>query len=85
MTFICDIKIDAIMCEPHCIINFLCGLSLHLNHLIASQVRTSYQQFRTLPIGIFCQIWNQDSLRHLPMTFCGHFRHMSNFGDSRAV
>ena len=45
--------------------SFLGGLSLHLNHLIAEQLSTPYWQFGTLPIGIFCQIWSQDSLRHL--------------------
>ena len=44
---------------------FLGGLSLHLNHLIAERVSAHYWQFGTLPIGIFCQIWSQDSLRHL--------------------
>ena len=44
---------------------FLGGLSLHLNHLIAERVSAPYRQFGTLPIGIFCQIWTQDSLRHL--------------------
>ena len=44
---------------------FLGGLSLHLNHLIGSYLAISYWQFGTLPIGIFCQIWSQDSLRHL--------------------
>ena len=32
---------------------FLGGLSLHLNHLIGQRVSTHYQQFETLPIGIF--------------------------------
>ena len=44
---------------------FLGGLSLHLNHLIAERVSAPHRQFGTLPIGIFCQIWTQDSLRHL--------------------
>ena len=44
---------------------FLGGLSLHLNHLIAECMSAHYWQFGTLPIGIFCQIWSQDSLRHL--------------------
>ena len=40
--------------------DFLGGLSLHLNHLIASRMGICYRQFGTLPIGIFCQIWTQD-------------------------
>ena len=44
---------------------FLGGLSLHLNHLIAERMSAPYRQFGTLPIGNFCQIWSQDSLRHL--------------------
>ena len=32
---------------------FLGGLSLHLNHLIASRMGICYRQFGTLPIGFF--------------------------------
>ena len=35
------------------ICHLLGGLSLHLNHLIAWQLGISFQQFGTLPIGIF--------------------------------
>ena len=42
-------------------------LSLHLNQ----------RQFGTLPIGIFCQIWTQDT--------SGQFLNLSIFGDSRAI
>ena len=35
------------------LLHFLGGLSLHLNHLIAWRLRISFQQFGTLPIGIF--------------------------------
>ena len=36
-------------------INFILlgGLSLHLNHLIASRMGICYRQFGTLPIGFF--------------------------------
>ena len=54
-------------------ISFLGGLSLHLNHLIAWRLGISFQQFGTLPIGIFLS--NLDS-RHLmtsPRTLFGHF------------
>ena len=64
---------------------FLGGLSLHLNHLMASHTGISFQQFGTLPIGIFLS--NLDS-RHLmtsPRILLGQFWHMSIFGDSRAI
>ena len=47
------------------VVLLLGGLSLHLNHLIAWHMGICYRQFGTLPIGIFCQICTQDSLRHL--------------------
>ena len=50
---------------------FLGGLSLDLNHLIASRTGISFRQFGTLPIGIFLS--NLDS-RHLmtsPRTLLG--------------
>ena len=57
-------------------VSFLGGLGLSLGlslHLIESCTGISYWQFGTLPIGIFCQIWTQDSLRisydHLMTTF----------------
>ena len=52
---------------------FLGGLSLHLNHLIASRTGISFRQFGTLSIGIF--LLNLDS-RHLitsPRTILGQF------------
>ena len=55
---------------------FLGGLSLHLNHLIASCTAISFRQFGTLPIDIFL------SSTRTPF---GQFWHMSIFGDSRAV
>ena len=64
---------------------FLGGLSLHLNHLIASWTGISFLRFGTLPIGIFLS--NLDS-RHLmtsPRNILGQFWHMSIFGDSRAI
>ena len=48
-------------------------LSLHLNHLIAWHIRISDQQFKALPIGIFCEIWTQDTLRHLLAPFVVNF------------
>ena len=52
---------------------FLGGLSLQLNHLIAWHTGISFREFGTLPIGIFLS--NLDS-RHLmtsPRTLLGQF------------
>ena len=64
---------------------FLGGLSLHLNHLIASRMGICYRQFGTLPIGIFLSNLDSRQLDTSLMTSYGHFWHMSTFGDSRAV
>ena len=64
---------------------FLGGLSLHLNHLIASRVGICYRQFGTLPIGIFLSNLDSRQLDTSLMTSYGHFCHMSTFGDSRAI
>ena len=66
-------------------INFLGGLSLHLNHLIASGVEICYRQFGTLSIGIFLSNLDSRQLDTSLMTSYGHFCQMSTFGDSRAV
>ena len=67
------------------IIMFLGDLSLHLNHLIASHLGICYQQFGTLPIGIFLSNLDSRQLDTSLMTSYGHFCHMSTFGDSRAI
>ena len=64
---------------------FLGGLSLHLNHLIASRLVICYWQFGTLPIGIFLSNLDSRQLDTSLMTSYGHFCHMSTFGNSRAV
>ena len=84
MTFISDIKIDINMCEPHVNL-FLGGLSLHLNHLIASRMGICYRQFGTLPIGIFLSNLDSRQLDTFLMISYGQFCHMSTFGNSRAV
>ena len=66
-------------------LSFLGGLSLHLNHLIASRVGICYRQFGTLPIGIFLSNLDSRQLETSLMTSYGHFWHMSNFGNSRAI
>ena len=52
---------------------FLGGLSLHLNHLIAERVSTPYRQFGTLPIGIFLSNLDSGQLETSLMTSYCHF------------
>ena len=49
------------------------GLSLHLNHLIASRMGICYRQFGTLPIGIFLSNLDSRQLDTSLMTSYGHF------------
>ena len=44
---------------------FLGGLRLHLNHLIASRAANYDWPFGTLPCRLFGQIWTQGTLRHI--------------------
>ena len=55
------------------IVRFLGGLSLHLNHLIAERVSAPYQQFGTLPIGIFLSNLDSGQLETSLMTSYCHF------------
>ena len=64
---------------------FLGGLSLHLNHLIAWCAEISFWQFGTLPIGIFLSNLDWRHLMTSPRTLLGQFWHMAIFGDSRAI
>ena len=64
---------------------FLGGLSLHLNHLIASCVTNYDWPFGTLPFGLFGSNLDTRDLETYPRTYSGHFRNMSIFDDSRAV
>ena len=64
---------------------FLGGLSLHLNHLIASRVGNYDWQFGTLPFGLFWSDLDTMDLETYPRTYSGQFSHMSLFDDSRAV
>ena len=41
------------------------GLSLHLNHLIASHMANYDWPFGTLPFGLLGQIWTPGTLRHI--------------------
>ena len=65
--------------------NFLGGLSLHLNHLIASRLRNFDWTFGTLPFELFGSNLDTMDLETYPRTYCGHFWHMSLFDNSRAV
>ena len=54
-------------------VQFLGGLSLHLNHLIAERVSAPYWQFGTLPIGIFLSNLDSGQLETSLMTSYCHF------------
>ena len=64
---------------------FLGGLSLHLNHLIASHTANYDWPFGTLPFGLFGSNLDTRDLETYPRTYSGHFWNMSIFDDSRAV
>ena len=66
-------------------IPFLGGLSLHLNHLIGSDVANYDWQFGTLPFGLFGSNLDTMDLETYPRTYSGQFWHMSLFDDFRAV
>ena len=46
-------------------LSFLGGLSLHLNHLIASRLGICYRQFATLPFGIFLSKFGLKTAWHI--------------------
>ena len=64
---------------------FLGGLSLHLNHLVASRMRNFDWTFGTLPFGLIGSNLDTMDLETYPRTHSGHFWHMSLFDNSRAV
>ena len=55
------------------ICHFLGGLSLHLNHLIASHVANYNWPFATLPFGLFCSNLDTRDLEIYHRTNFGHF------------
>ena len=55
--------------NPH----FLGGLSLHLNHLIASCTANYHWPFGTLPFGLFWSNLDTRDLETYPRTYSGHF------------
>ena len=52
---------------------FLGGLSLHLNHLIASRAINYDWPFGTLPFGLFGSNLDTRDLETYPRTYSGHF------------
>ena len=52
---------------------FLGGLSLHLNHLIASRVTNYNWPFGTLPFGHFWSNLDTRDLKTYPRIYSGHF------------
>ena len=52
---------------------FLGGLSLHLNHLIASHTGNYDWPFGTLPFGLFGSNLDTRDLETHPRTYSGHF------------
>ena len=71
--------------KNNCFLWFLGGLSLHLNHLIASHVANYDWPFGTLPFRLFCSNLDTRDLETYPRTYSGHFWNMSIFDDSRAI
>ena len=55
------------------IIQFLGGLSLHLNHLIASGMTIYDWPFGTLPFRLFGSNLDTGDLETYPRTYSGHF------------
>ena len=53
---------------------FLGGLSLHLNHLIASHAANYNWPFGTLPFGLFGSNLDTRGLETYPRTYSGHSR-----------
>ena len=52
---------------------FLGGLSIHLNHLIASRAANYNWPFGTLPFGLFGSNLDTRDLEIYPRTYSGHF------------
>ena len=52
---------------------FLGGLSLHLNHLIASRTANYDWPFGTLPFGLFGSNLDTRDLETYPRIYSGHF------------
>ena len=64
---------------PTSVLCFLGGLSLHLNHLIASRMANYDWPFGTLPFGLFGSNLDTRDLETYPRTYSGHFLKYVNF------
>ena len=64
---------------------FLSGLSLHLNHLIGSQVTNYDWPFGILSFGIFWSNLDTMDIETYPRTYSGQFEHMSIFDKSSTI
>ena len=83
---ILDIFLGILLKPPQPLMGlFLGGLSLHLNHIIASRTANYDWPFGTLPFGLFGSNLDTRDLETYPRTYSGHFWNMSIFDDSRAV
>ena len=83
---IMDILLDILLKPPQPLMGlFLGGLSLHLNHLIASHTANYDWSCGTLPFSLFWSNLETRDLETYPRTYSGHFWNMSIFDDSRAV
>ena len=60
-------------------------LTLHLNHLLASQLPNYDWLFGTLPFGLICSKLDTMDLETYPRTYSVHFWHMSLFDNSTAI
>ena len=66
-------------------VSLLGGLSLHLNHLIASRMANYDWPLGTLPFGVFGSNLDTRDLETYLRTYFGHFWNMSLFDDFRAI
>ena len=67
-------ELDSLSCSGSLTTSlFSGGLSLHLNHLIASCAANYDWPFGTLPFGLFCSNLDTRDLETYPRTYCGHF------------
>ena len=64
---------NKLFCTKRCLWLFLGGLSLHLNHLIASRMANYDWPFGTLPFGLFGSNLDTRDLETYPRTYSGHF------------
>ena len=72
---------------PFCLtlLSFLDGLSVNLNHLIASCMTNYDWPFGTLLFGLIGSNLDTMDLEAYPRTYSGHFCNMSIFGHSRTI